>query len=115
MLVAQAGGSGSLLSTMLLPLALLAVMYFLVIRPQQKQVAEARDFRAALKAGDKVITAGGLYATIAEFDGDVAVLQLAPGTKVRCRRDQIVEKQPESLAADSSSADGDSKSSRKSS
>jgi preprotein translocase subunit YajC len=113
MLVAQAGGSGSILSAMILPLSLLAVMYFLVIRPQQKQVSTARDFRASLKSGDKIITAGGLFATIAEFDGDVAVLQLAPAIKVRCRRDQIVEKQPEAFASDSSSDGSDSKSSKK--
>jgi preprotein translocase subunit YajC len=114
MLVAQAGGAGSFLGALVLPLGLLAVMYFLVLRPQQQQLQKARDFRASLKAGDRIITSGGFYGTIVSFDGDVVHLQLSPGTRVKCRRDQIVERQDDGTEATESTSESSEKSSEKS-
>jgi len=58
------GGSGSILG-MLLPFALIiAVMYFLMIRPQQKKQKEHQAMLAELKKGDRIVTSGGMYGTI---------------------------------------------------
>ena len=78
---AAQGGGG--LSGILMIVALIAVMYFFMIRPQRKQQKEMEKFRNELKKGDKVVTAGGIYGTIAEIqertvllkvDGDVKLL-----------------------------------------
>lgn len=59
------GGPGGLLSSPLVPLILfLAIMYFLLIRPQNKKVKEHRELLSRLKAGDKVVTSGGIHGVI---------------------------------------------------
>jgi preprotein translocase subunit YajC len=90
---------------MVLGLMIIVVMYFLLLRPQQEAVRKVREFRAALRAGDRVITSGGIYGTIVEFDGDVALLEVAPKIRVRCQRDQIVSSQPESAGGSPASID----------
>jgi preprotein translocase subunit YajC len=58
-------GGASLLASPLVMMALIfGVFYFLIIRPQQKRQQALRDMIAQLKAGDKVITSGGIYATV---------------------------------------------------
>lgn len=59
---AQPQGGGSSMIIMLV--LVFGVMYFLMIRPQQKRQKELNNFRAELKKGDKVVTAGGIYGTI---------------------------------------------------
>jgi preprotein translocase subunit YajC len=103
MLIAQA--AGSILGSLMLPFLIIVVMYFLLLRPQQEAVRKVREFRAALRAGDRVITSGGIYGTIVEFDGDVALLEVAPKIRVRCQRDQIVSSQPESAGGSPASID----------
>jgi preprotein translocase subunit YajC len=107
MLIAQA--AGSLLGSLMLPFLIVVVMYFLLLRPQQEAIRKAREFRAALKSGDRVVTSGGIYGTIVEFEGDVALLEVAPKTRVRCQRDQIVCNQPDSTGVVSASIDLDKK------
>ncbi|HEX9647885.1 MAG TPA: preprotein translocase subunit YajC [Alphaproteobacteria bacterium] len=87
------GGSGSGL-IQLLPLVLIfVVFYFLLIRPQQKKLKDHRRMVGELRRGDKVITAGGLHATVAkvEDDSDVLVLEIAPNVRVRAQRSTIAE------------------------
>lgn len=60
----------------LLPLiALFAVMYFLMIRPQQKQQKQLMDMRNAIKVGDEVITIGGVKGTIVSVTDDSIILE----------------------------------------
>ncbi|MEG2758666.1 MAG: preprotein translocase subunit YajC, partial [Rikenellaceae bacterium] len=56
------GGSGW--SSLLMIGALFVVMYFFMIRPQQKKQKELAKFRDSLQKGDKILTAGGIYATV---------------------------------------------------
>ncbi len=71
------------------------IFYFLMWRPQQKQIAEAQRFRDGLKDGDKVITSGGVYGRVVRVDDGVVELELAPKVKVRIDRSQIVKMQEE--------------------
>ena len=74
-----------------LPLILiLLIMYFLLIRPQQKKVKEHQAMVAALRRGDQVITQGGLIGKVTKVkdDGEVEV-ELAEGVKVRVVRNTI--------------------------
>lgn len=69
-------------------LLMFVVFYFLLIRPQQKKAKEHKAMLAALKAGDKVITAGGLYGRIVKIEEDKAVIDLGD-SKVTVARGYI--------------------------
>jgi preprotein translocase subunit YajC len=65
----------SLLASPLVMMALIfGVFYFLIIRPQQKRQQALREMIAQLKAGDKVITSGGIYATVKQVKEDTETL-----------------------------------------
>ena len=89
----QAGGSSGF-SSFLIPLGLMfAIMYFMVIMPQQRQRKKVQEMLAAIKAGDKVITNGGIYGTINGLDGDSVILKIAtdPQVKIRVARSAIAQ------------------------
>ena len=90
----SAGFIGALQSSQVLPLGLVFVVFYLmVIRPQNKRAQEHRSMIAALKAGDKVITGGGLIATVSDVVNDSeVVLELAKGVQVRALRSTILTK-----------------------
>ena len=56
---------------------IIAIMYFLMIRPQRKRQKEIENFRRGLKPGMEVVTSGGIYGKIKEIDGNVVVLEVA--------------------------------------
>ena len=70
-----------------LPLILMfAIFYFLLIRPQQKKAKQHKEMLSALRKGDYVLTGGGIYGRIQEIDGDVLVIEIADGIKVKVNR-----------------------------
>ena len=80
---ATSGGAGPSPFSMLLPiLGMLLIFYFLMIRPQQKRQKEVQKMLSAVKKGDRVLTASGLYGTVAGVKDDVLVLQIADNVKV---------------------------------
>ena len=82
------GGGGGFAA--LIPLILIFVIfYFLLIRPQQRRVKEHRRLLESLKRGDRVLTAGGLYGTIINIEGNVVTLELADKVRVRVNRNYI--------------------------
>ncbi len=92
-LILQASG-GSGFGTFLVPLALMfAIMYFLVIMPQQRQRKKTQAMLAALKTGDKVITGSGIYGTISGIDGDSVIMKISsePQVKIRVARAAIAQ------------------------
>ena len=74
-----------------IPLILIfAIMYFLLIRPQQKKLKEHQAMVAALRRGDQVITQGGLIGKVTKVKDDSEVeVELAEGVKVRVVRSTI--------------------------
>ena len=62
---------------------IIAVMYFLMIRPQRKRQKEIDNFRRGLKPGMEVVTSGGIYGKIKDIDGNVVVLEVAHNVNVR--------------------------------
>jgi preprotein translocase subunit YajC len=89
-LVAQAAQQQpSAWGVILLPVALIAVFYFLMIRPAHTQRKRVNEMLKALKVGDKVITNGGLYGTIAALDDDSVQLRIAEQVKVKFARSAI--------------------------
>src|SRR5882672_896574 len=92
-MIFQSGG-GWLTSFPLLPLGLMfAIMYFLVIMPQQRQRKKMQAMLGELKAGDKIITSGGIYGTINGIDGDSIILKISsePQVKIRIARAAIAQ------------------------
>jgi preprotein translocase subunit YajC len=89
----QAGASSGF-SSFLIPLMLMfGIMYFMVIMPQQKQRKKVQEMLSAIKAGDRVITNGGIYGTINGIDGDSVILKIAtdPQVKIRVARSAIAQ------------------------
>ena len=83
MMPADPSGAGPSPFSMLLPiLGMLLIFYFLMIRPQQKRQKEMQKMLAAVKKGDRVLTASGLYGVVAGVKDDVVVLKIADNVKV---------------------------------
>jgi preprotein translocase subunit YajC len=74
--VQAAGGGGGI--TMLLPLLLIPVLYFVMIRPQQKRQKQWQAMLSSIKTGDRVTTAGGIRGIILSIKDDVMVIKVAP-------------------------------------
>lgn len=62
---------------------IIAIMYFLMIRPQRKRQKEIENFRRGLQPGVEVVTSGGIYGKIKEIDGNIVVLEVAHNVNVR--------------------------------
>lgn len=77
------------MEALLLPILLIAVFYFLLIRPQQKQRRQMANLQQSVQAGTKVMTTAGLLATVVEVDDDEVVLEVAPGVHSRYVRRAI--------------------------
>ncbi|MDF1801518.1 preprotein translocase subunit YajC [Thalassovita sp.] len=76
-----------------LPLILIfAIMYFLLIRPQQKKVKEHQNMVTALRRGDQVVTQGGVIAKVSKVKDDNEVeIEIADGVKVRVVKSTIAQ------------------------
>ena len=84
-------GGGSLITSMLPIILILAVFYLLVIRPQNKRLQEHRAMIGNLQKGDRVVTGGGLLATVKKTVGDdEVVLELAEGVQVHALRSTLM-------------------------
>ena len=76
--------------TSLIPLVVFLVfLYFLVWRPQATTMRRRRDMLGKLREGDRVITVGGLHATILDVKEDMLTLELAPNVKVKADRGAV--------------------------
>lgn len=74
----------------MLPLVMiLAVFYFLLIRPQQQKAKEHEDFVKGLKKGELVVTSSGLFGRIVDLKDNEVTLEIAPNVKVRYERSKI--------------------------
>ena len=69
--------------------AMFLVMYFVMIRPQQKRQKEHTSFVEALKKGDNVITQSGIYGRIAEVQGAIVTLEVAKNTHIKILKTQL--------------------------
>ena len=89
---AQASGSqGGALSSMLVPMILIfVVFYFFLIRPQQKKAKQHKEMLGAIRRGDKVITGGGIAGTVSKvIDDNEVQVEISQGVRVRVQRSLI--------------------------
>ena len=94
MLLALGASPGQQISPLiqLIPFALvLAIFYFVILLPMKKKQKKVEEFLSALKVGDKVVTSGGIFGSIAKMsDNDTVQLQIAPNVRVDISRAAIV-------------------------
>ena len=75
----------------LIPFALvLAIFYFVILLPMRRRQKKVQEFLGALKVGDRVITSGGLYGSVAKLGDQSVHLQIAPNVRVEVSRAAIV-------------------------
>ncbi len=86
------GGFGQMMPTLLMFAAVILVMYFLLIRPQQKRQKEHQKMIESIKRGDKVITSSGIHGTVTDVDDKTFEIQIADNTKVRFEKAAIALK-----------------------
>ena len=82
-----AGPDGSL--TLIMIVAMIAIMYFFMIRPQNKKQKEIANFRKSLQVNQKVITAGGIHGVIKEINDSDVILEIASNVKIRIDKKSI--------------------------
>lgn len=88
---AAAGGAAGGLIGFVPILLIFVIMYFLMIRPQQKKVKEHKSMVEALRRGDKVVTSGGMIGKVVKVDESEVEVELAPNVKVRVVKNTIAQ------------------------
>ncbi|MCL1974021.1 MAG: preprotein translocase subunit YajC [Bacteroidetes bacterium] len=85
-----AQGLGGNYSFLLMMVALFAVMYFLMIRPQQKRQKELKAFQSSLQKGAKVVISGGIYGTVVEVKETSILVEVDNNVKLRVDKGSVV-------------------------
>lgn len=80
---------GGMSSTILMMVAIFAVFYFFMIRPQQKKQKDLQKSREAMKSGDKVVTAGGIHGRIKEVGDTWFLVEIAEGVRIKIERSSV--------------------------
>jgi preprotein translocase subunit YajC len=84
---AAQGGGASMMWIMMI--AIFVIMYFFMIRPQNKKQKEINNFRKTIQVGQKVITAGGVHGEIKEIGDNSVVLEIANNVKITIEKSSI--------------------------
>lgn len=69
--------------------AMFVILYFFMIRPQQKKAKDAKKFSEEIKKGDYVVTIGGAHGHVAELEGDTFILEVEKGGRIRFNKSAI--------------------------
>lgn len=85
----QSGGSG--MSMIIMMVAIFAIMWFFMIRPQQKKQKEIKKFQNSLQEGTKVVTGGGVYGTVKHIDIATGIIdvEVAKGVVIRVDKNYV--------------------------
>ncbi len=84
-----AGGAGGMGSTLFMLIAIIAVFYFFMIRPQQKKQKELQKSRDAMTTGDRVVTAGGIHGRIKEVGDTWFLVEVADGVRLKFEKSSV--------------------------
>jgi preprotein translocase subunit YajC len=86
------GGGDNMLVSLLPFILIFVIMYFLILRPQQKRVKQHQEMVKNVRRGDTVVTSGGLIAKVTKVTDDEQIeLEIADGVRVRQMRSMIAE------------------------
>ncbi len=78
-------------SFLILMILIFVVMYFFMIRPQQKKQKEVVKWRESLKKGDKIVTVGGIYGTVAEVKDTFLIVEIDANVRIRVDKSSVVK------------------------
>ncbi|MBR6482652.1 MAG: preprotein translocase subunit YajC [Bacteroidaceae bacterium] len=97
LILMQAAPKGDMTSMIIMMVALFAIMYFFMIRPQNKKQKEIQKFRNSLQVGQDVVTIGGIRGTIRSIDENenTVTLEVATGTKIVFEKSAIMPRTQE--------------------
>ena len=89
-LLQSAQGDGGM-GMILMLVAMFAIMYFFMIRPQQKKQKEIQKFRNSIERGQEGVTAGGIYGTVRDIDDvkNVLIIEVSNGVRLRVDRNSV--------------------------
>ena len=89
-LAAQAQGGGSI-SFIIMMVAIFAIMYFFMIKPQQKRQKEIQNFQNSLQEGTQVLTGGGIYGTVKKIDLATGIIEvkIAEGVVIKVDKSYV--------------------------
>ena len=89
-LAAQAQGGGSI-SFIIMMVAIFSIMYFFMIRPQQKRQKEIQNFQNSLQEGTQVLTGGGIYGTVKKIDlaSGIIEVKIADGVVIKVDKSYV--------------------------
>ena len=78
-------------SGLLMIVALFAIMYLFMIRPQQKRQKEIQNFRNSITVGQAVVTAGGIYGVVKQIDenDNTLMIEIANGVRIKVDRNSV--------------------------
>ena len=94
-----------MLNSLLIPtMLIIGIMYFLMIRPQQKRLKDHQAMVAAVRSGDTVVTSGGIIGKVAKVDDQELQIEIAEGVKIKILRSTISEVRGKGEAATSPKA-----------
>lgn len=89
---AAGAGAGSAFASFIPLILIFAIMYFLLIRPQQKKMKEHKAMVEALRRGDQILTQGGIVGKVTKVQEDgLLEVEIAEGVKVKIMRHTIVQ------------------------
>jgi len=91
-------GGGNPMSSLVMIIAMIAIFYLFMIRPQAKKQKELKKFRESMKPGDKVVTIGGIHGKILEI-AESTVLISSEGTKIRVEKSAIAQSGEDQLSS----------------
>ena len=78
-------------SFLILMILIFVVMYLFMIRPQQKKQKEVVKWRESLKKGDKIVTVGGIYGTVAEVKDTFLIVEIDANVRIRVDKSSVVK------------------------
>lgn len=93
-LATAAPAGGGIMSFLVMFVPLLAIMYFMMIRPQQKKMKQLKEMAAALEKGDEVMTTGGIIGRISKVTDDFVVLSLSENVEIKFQKASISQALP---------------------
>ena len=89
LLQAATGSQNGLGASLLMMVAIIAIFYFFMIRPQQKKQKDIEKARNAMTVGDKIVTAGGTHGRIREVSDTYFVIEIADGVKIKVEKGSV--------------------------
>lgn len=94
MFLAAAPQGGSLMSFLIMFVPLILIMYFMMIRPQQKKMKQHKEMMAAIEKGDEVMTTGGIIGKVSKVKEDFVVLSIGDNMEIKFQKASIAQTLP---------------------